>query len=64
MGERGLARFAVHVVGEHGAGAEDGGGDDNKILIMADDMGGVGSVAGVDAAVVVALVGAAWNNVQ
>lgn len=65
MAGSGLARFAVHV-DEHapsvGGGA--GHGDDEQLLIMAGDVEAVGSSAGIDAAVVVAPVGAAWNNVQ
>jgi hypothetical protein len=66
MGDTGLARFAVHVE-EQGSDVEGGAGDEDQILIMAGDMGGAGvpgTVAGIDAAVVVAPVGAAWNNVQ
>ena len=65
MAGSGLARFAVHV--DEDAPSVGGGavhGDDEQILIMAGDVEAVGSSAGIDAAVVVAPVGAAWNNVQ
>ena len=63
MGVTGLARFAVHVE-EQGSDAEGVAGDDDQILIMAGDMEASGTIAGIDAALVVAPVGAAWNNVQ